>query len=123
MRRGLDDGTERLHGQFREASQRGQRDDYGGDRIEDTAWSGARRAERGIEKLLTHPQIDVRIMAAVHGTRDQCRRVLAMPSSRHDITVVFMRDSLIERMGELDAVANAINFGKTKSRKFENMEL
>lgn len=77
----------------------------------------------GIEKLLAHPQIDVRIMAAVHGTCDQCRRVLAMPYSRHDITVVFMRDSLIEHMEELDAVASAINFDKTKSRKFENMEL
>lgn len=52
LRRGLDDGTERLRGQFRDASQRGQRDDYGGDRIEDTAWSGTRWAGRGIEKLL-----------------------------------------------------------------------
>ena len=52
LRRGLDDGTERLRGQFRDTSQREQRDDYGGDQIEDAAWSGARRAERGIEKLL-----------------------------------------------------------------------
>ncbi len=77
----------------------------------------------GIEKLLGHPHIDVRIMAAAYGTRDQCRRVLAMPYSRNDITVVFIRDSLIERMKELDAVANAIIFDKTKNRKFENMEL
>lgn len=52
LRRGLDDGTERLRGQFRDASQRGQRDDYGGDRIEDTAWTGTRWAGRGVEKLL-----------------------------------------------------------------------
>ena len=52
LRRGLDDGTERLRGQFREASQRGQRDDYGGDQIEDAAWDGTRRAEREAENLL-----------------------------------------------------------------------
>lgn len=52
LHRGLDDGTERLRGQFRDASQRGQRDDYGVDRIEDTAWTGTRWAGRGIEKLL-----------------------------------------------------------------------
>ena len=53
LRRGLDDGTERLRGQFRDASQRGQREDgYGGDQIEDAAWDGTRRAERSAEKLL-----------------------------------------------------------------------
>ena len=52
VRRGLDDGTERLRGQLRDAAQRGQTDDYGGDRIEDAAVSGARRTERGIEALL-----------------------------------------------------------------------
>lgn len=58
LRRGLDDGTERLRGQFREASQRGQRDDYGGDQIEDTVWGGSRRAERSIEKLLKKKRSD-----------------------------------------------------------------
>lgn len=52
VRRGLDDGTERLRGQLRDTAQRGQTDDYGGDRIEDTAAGGARRAERGAENLL-----------------------------------------------------------------------
>lgn len=52
LRRGLDDGTERLRGQLRDASQRGQRDGYGGDQIEDAAWSGTRWGTRGIEKLL-----------------------------------------------------------------------
>lgn len=52
VRRGLEDGTERLRGQLRDAAQRGQTDDYGGDRIEDTAAGGARRAERGVESLL-----------------------------------------------------------------------
>ena len=47
LRRGLDDGTERLRGQFRDASQRGQREDgYGGDQIEDAARGGTRRAEQ-----------------------------------------------------------------------------
>lgn len=52
VHRGLDDGTERLRGQLRDAAQRGQADDYGGDRIGDAAAGGARRAERGIEGLL-----------------------------------------------------------------------
>ena len=52
LRRGLDDGTERLRGQLRDASQRGQSDGYGGDQIEDAAWSGTRWGTRGIEKLL-----------------------------------------------------------------------
>ncbi len=52
VRRGLDDGTERLQGQFREAAQRGQASDYGGDRIEDTAARGAYQARRGVEALL-----------------------------------------------------------------------
>ncbi len=52
VRRGLDDGTERLRGQFREAAQRGQASDYGGDRIEDTAARGAYQARRGVEALL-----------------------------------------------------------------------
>ena len=50
VRRGLDDGTERLRGQLRDTAQRGQANDYGGDRIEDTAAGGARRAERGAER-------------------------------------------------------------------------
>ena len=52
LRRGLDDGTQRLRGQLRDTAQRGQRDGYGGDQIEDAAWRGARWGERGIEKLL-----------------------------------------------------------------------
>ena len=52
VRRGLDDGTERLRGQLRETAQRGQASDYGGDRIEDTAARGAYQARRGVEALL-----------------------------------------------------------------------
>ena len=52
IRRGLDDGTERLRGQFREAAQRGQASDYGGDRLEDAAVRGAYQARRGVEALL-----------------------------------------------------------------------
>ena len=49
LRRGLDDGTERLRGQFRDASQRGQQDGYGGDQIEDAAWKGVRWGTHGVE--------------------------------------------------------------------------
>lgn len=52
VRRGLEDGTERLRLQFRDAAQRGQRDEYGGDKIEDTAASGARQMDRGVRNLL-----------------------------------------------------------------------
>jgi len=52
IRRGLDDGTERLRGQLRETAQRGQASDYGGDRIEDAAARGAYQARRGVEALL-----------------------------------------------------------------------
>jgi len=52
LRRGLNDGTERLRGQFREASQRGQASDYGGGRIEDSAVTGGRFVRRRITDLL-----------------------------------------------------------------------
>ncbi len=42
VRRGLEDGTQRLRGQLRDAAQGGRADDYGGDRIEDTAAGGTR---------------------------------------------------------------------------------
>ena len=52
VRRGLDDGTERLRTQLRDAAQDGRSDEYGGDRIEDAAASGLRRTEHGAERLL-----------------------------------------------------------------------
>jgi hypothetical protein len=58
VRRGLDNGTERLRVQLRDAAQRGQADDYGGDCIEDTAVGGVRRAERGIEFLVKRKKAD-----------------------------------------------------------------
>ena len=33
IRRGLDDGTERLRGQLRDVAQHGQQDDFGGDQL------------------------------------------------------------------------------------------
>lgn len=62
-------------------------------------------------------------MAAVYGTREQCRRVLSMPYSKHDINVALMRGLLSDHLKELNEVAEAVNFGKAKSRKYENMEL
>ena len=52
VHRGLEDGTNRLRTQLRDAAQQGRRDDYGGDQIEDTAAGGMRRMERGAEKLI-----------------------------------------------------------------------
>ena len=52
VHRGLEDGTERLRLQFRDAAQQGRQDGYGGDRIEDTAAGGARQVERGVRDLL-----------------------------------------------------------------------
>ncbi len=100
-------------------------------RLVDVAWNDPKTLHEiarylpasAVEKLLTHPSMEVRIDAATHGSMDQCCRVLAMPFSRHDITVVLMRDWLVERMEELDKVANAINFGITKTRKNQEMEL
>ena len=52
IRRGLEDGTERLRLQFRDAAQQGQTDGYGGDQVEDAAAGSARQIERGVENLL-----------------------------------------------------------------------
>lgn len=48
----MEDGTERLRLQFRDAVQRGQQDGYGGDQVEDAAAGSARQIERGVENLL-----------------------------------------------------------------------
>jgi len=50
LRKGLDDGSERLRTQLRDTAQQGRRDEYGGDTIEDTAASGLRRAENELLK-------------------------------------------------------------------------
>ena len=49
IRRGLDDGTERLRGHLRYVAQHGQRDDFGGDQLGDAEVSGA---EQLAERLL-----------------------------------------------------------------------
>ncbi|MBS6641375.1 MAG: C40 family peptidase [Clostridiaceae bacterium] len=43
VHRGLENSADRLRTQLRDTAQRGQRDEYGGDRIEDTAAGGVRR--------------------------------------------------------------------------------
>ena len=49
----MDDGTERLRGQLRDAAQDGRSgEDYGGDRIEDTAANIPRQAVRGAEEMV-----------------------------------------------------------------------
>ena len=52
VHRGLEDGTDRLRTQLRDAAQQGRRDDHGGDQIEDTTADSMRRMERGAEKLI-----------------------------------------------------------------------
>ena len=76
-----------------------------------------------IEKLLSHPSMDIRVQAALYGNREQCSRALAMSSATKDPLISFMRDDLIERMRELEEVDNAINFGKTITRKNQEMEI
>ena len=76
-----------------------------------------------VEKLLSHPIMDIRVHAALYGNREQCNRALAMSSATKDPLISFMRDDLIERMQELEKVDNAINFGKTRTRKNHEMEL
>ncbi len=57
VRRGLDDGTERLRGQLRDAAQGGRSgEDYGGDRIEDTAADAPRQVIRGTERVIRQLQ-------------------------------------------------------------------
>ena len=50
LRKVLDDGSNRLWTQLRDTAQQGQRDEYGGDAIEDTAASGLHRAEKELLK-------------------------------------------------------------------------
>lgn len=50
LRKGLDNGSERLRTRLRDTAQQGRRDEYGGDAIEDTAASGLRRAEKELLK-------------------------------------------------------------------------
>lgn len=76
-----------------------------------------------IEKLLSHPSMDIRVQAALHGNREQCSRAFAMSSATKDPLISFMRNDLVERMRELDEVDNAISFGKTITRKNQEMEL
>lgn len=50
LRKGLDDGSERLWTQLRDTAQHGQADEYGGDTIEDAAARGLRRAEKELTR-------------------------------------------------------------------------
>lgn len=50
LRKGLDDGSERLRTQLRDTAQQGRRDEYGGDAIEDSSAGALRRAEKDLLK-------------------------------------------------------------------------
>ena len=56
LRKGLDNGTERLRTQLRDAAQQGQRDEYGGDTVEDTAAGAVRRVEKALRKCGEHTE-------------------------------------------------------------------
>ena len=51
VRRGLEGGADRLRTQLRDAAQQGQRDEYGGDQIEDAAACAPGRVVRAAEGL------------------------------------------------------------------------
>ena len=78
IRRGLEDGTERLRLQFRDAAQQGRQDGYGGDRIEDTAAGGARQVERGVRDLLKRRR---KFGEGGHTARSRPQAAGAMPST------------------------------------------
>ena len=48
----IQDGTQRIMSQLRDAGQRDERSDYGGERIESAATDGARLAARSVEAFL-----------------------------------------------------------------------
>lgn len=50
LRKGLDDGSERLRTQLRDTAQQGRRDEYGGDAIEDSSAGTLHRAEKELLK-------------------------------------------------------------------------
>lgn len=77
----------------------------------------------GLERLLSHPNMGVRVKAALHGNLEQCQRTLEMIANTKDITLAFMRDDLIYRLRELDEVDQAINYGQTQTHKYQEMEL
>jgi len=52
VHRGMENSADRLRTQLRDTAQRGQRDEYGGDQIEDTAAGGVRRAGRIMGKTV-----------------------------------------------------------------------
>ena len=51
VRRGLESGADRLRTQLRDAAQQGQRDEYGGDQMEDAAACAPGRVVRAAEGL------------------------------------------------------------------------
>ena len=82
-----------------------------------------------IEKLMGHPDTDVQVKAALYGTIDHCGQALMVPRSINNLLATFLRPYLLKRIAELDEVAWSIHFGKsihldkTKTRKYETMEL
>ncbi len=72
VRRGLEGGADRLRTQLRDAAQQGQRDEYGGDQIEDAAARAPGRVVRAAEGLARGRK---------HPDRDQTRRGYTEPEA------------------------------------------
>ena len=72
VRRGLEGGADRLRTQLRDAAQQGQRDEYGGDQIEDAAACAPGRVVRAAEGLARGRK---------HPDRDQTRRGYTEPEA------------------------------------------
>lgn len=76
-----------------------------------------------IEKLMSHPDTDVQTHAALHGTWEQCLRVLSLLEKPQNLSAKLLRSCLVDRINELEEVANVISFTSAKTRKLQNMEL
>ena len=99
LRKGLDDGSERLRTQLRDTAQQGQRDEYGGDAIEDTAASGLHRAEK--ELLKQRKKKNAEQSASPQGDA-------SAPSSNSDVPpVIRTRETDAEGKSALTASAGA----------------
>lgn len=108
VRRGLDDGTARLQGQFRDTTQQDQQDGYGGDQIEDTAAAGGRQLGRTMERLLKRkkpgrPDAHTVSRQAEHTAQEQPaetreRASQAKPSKTGERPKIKTRDTISEQI-------------------------
>ena len=107
LRRGLDDGSERLRTQLRDTAQHGQADEYGGDAIEDTAARGLRRTEKELtrqRKKKTQEQPPEGGAPAANGTEKQAPAIKTKDTAQ--AAAELQRQTAVER-GRQQARQNA----------------